>query len=277
MITLYHSPFSVSSQKVRMALAEKNLTWNDQIIDLLAGEHLDEKFRQLNPRAEVPVLEDEGNILVESALINEYLEERFPEVPLLPKSPLARYQARHWNTWIERSLHTASGIITYAILARPLLLQQPAETREFLLQNLPEPATRSWRRSVLDQGLKAPEVKEAIARYYEFFNRLESCLTGAHAWLAGEAFSLADIAVLPYVMRADHLGLSDLMSFEDYPNTRSWYMRLQARPSMQPAFVRYFDGDTQELLMKLVVTAQPEVNELMQQHRFMTGGNHGQS
>lgn len=248
-----------------MALAEKKLPWNDQIIDLLAGEHLDVKFKQLNPRAEVPVLEDDGNILVESALINEYLEERFPEVPLLPQSPIERYQARHWNTWIDRSLHAASGVITYAVLAQPLILQQPAETIERLLQSLPNPATRSWRRSVLDQGLKAPEVKDAIAQYRDFFNRLESCLTGAHSWLAGGAFSLADIAALPYVMRAEHLGLGDLMTFEEAPNTRSWYMRMLTRPSMQPAFVKYVDGDTQELLMKLVVAAQPEVTELILQ------------
>lgn len=260
-----------------MALAEKNLDWNDQIIDLLAGEHLDEKFRQLNPTAEVPVLEDEGNILVESALINEYLEERFPEVPLLPQSPIARYQVRHWSNWIDRSLHAASGVITYAILARPLILQQPAETIERLLQSLPEPATRLWRRSVLDHGLKALEVKEAIARYRDFFNRLESYLTGAHTWLSGGVFSLADITALPYVMRAEYVGLGDLMSFEEYPNTRSWYMRMLTRPSMQPAFVRYFDGDTQELLMKLVVAAQPEVNELMLQNMHMTEGSNGQS
>ncbi len=262
-ITLYHSPFSVSSQKVRMALAEKNLTWKDRIIDLLAGEHLHEKFRQLNPRAEVPVLEHEGNILTESALINEYLEESFPEVSLLPENPLERYRARCWDSWIERSLHTAAGIITYAILARPLILQQPSETIESLLQNLPEPATRFWRRSILEGGLRTTEVKEAVTQYQSFFNRLESSLSDAHAWLLGSKFSLADITVLPYVMRADHLGLSDLMSFEKCPNTRAWYMRMQARPSMQTAFVKYFDGDTQELLMKLLLGAQSEIQELM--------------
>lgn len=264
MITLYHSPFSVASQKVRMALAEKNLDWNDRIIDLLAGEHLDEAFRRINPRAEVPVLEHEGHLLVESATINEYLEERFPDIPLLPRNPIERYRARHWNDWIDRYLHAASGVITYAVLVRPLILQQPAETIERLLRSLPEPSTRAWRRSVLNLGLKAPEVKEAIARYREFFNRLEFNLTRPHSWLCGGAFSLADIAVLPYVLRAEHVGLGDLMTFEEYPNTRYWYLRMLTRPSMQSAFVRYFDGDTQELVMDLVVAAQPDIYELMQ-------------
>ncbi len=260
-----------------MVLAEKNLDWNDQIIDLLAGEHLDEKFRKINPRAEVPVLESESNILVDSALINEYLEECFPEVPLLPQNPIARYKARHWSSWIDKNLHIASGIITYAILARPLILKQPTETIEYLLHSLPDATTRSWRRNVLDHGLQALEVKEAITQHRKFFNRLESSLTKAHAWLSGCEFSLADITALPYIMRAEHVGLGDLISFEEYPNTRSWYMRMQTRPSMQAAFIRYFDGDTQDLLMKLVVAAQPEVNELMQQDISITKGSNGQS
>jgi glutathione S-transferase len=276
MITLYHSPFSVASQKVRMALAEKNLDWDDRIIDLLAGEHLDGAFRRLNPRAEVPVLEHEGHLLVESASINEYLEDRFPEIPLLPRNPLDRYRARHWDNWIARCLHAASGVITYAVLARPLILQQPTETIEHLLRSLPEPSTRVWRRNVLDLGLKAPEVKEAIVRYREFFNLLESDLAGPHSWLCGGAFSLADIAVLPYVMRAEHVGLGDLMTFEEYPNTRSWYLRMLTRPSMQSAFVRYFDGDTQELVMDLVVAAQPKIYELIQQTTLMTENHYGQ-
>jgi glutathione S-transferase len=133
-----------------------------------------------------------------------------------------------------------------------------------------------WRRNVLDLGLKAPEVKEAIVRYREFFNLLESDLAGPHSWLCGGAFSLADIAVLPYVMRAEHVGLGDLMTFEEYPNTRSWYLRMLTRPSMQSAFVRYFDGDTQELVMDLVVAAQPKIYELIQQTTLMTENHYGQ-
>lgn len=265
MITLYHSPFSVSSQKVRMVLAEKNLSWEDKIIDLLSGTHLGEPFRQLNYRAEVPVIEHEGSRFVDSTLINEYLEERFPEVSLLPPNPIDRYQVRLWSNWIDRSLHTAAGIITYAILARPLILKQPHEQIERLLQKLPDPSIRLWRQSVLEHGLNAPVVGGAITQYGDFFNRLESCLPNAYSWLAGDIFSLADITVLPYVMRADHLGLSNFMSFETYPNTRSWYMRMQSRPSMQPAFVKYVDGDTQELLMQLVLAAQPEIQKMMQQ------------
>jgi glutathione S-transferase len=77
-------------------------------------------------------------------------------------------------------------------------------------------------------------------------------------------------------MRAEHVGLGDLMTFEEYPNTRSWYLRMLTRPSMQSAFVRYFDGDTQELVMDLVVAAQPKIYELIQQTTLMTENHYGQ-
>ena len=263
MNTLYHSPFSVSSQKVRMAMAEKNLVWEDKIIDLLAGEHLHTEFKTLNPRSEVPILVVDGTTHLDSSLILEFLEDSYPDAPLFPDSIEGRYHARFWSNWVDRSLHAASGIITYAILARPLILQKPPEVVDALLQSLPDTAVRTWRSNVLEYGLEASEVKDSIIQHILFFDKLESCLTGAYSWLVGDCFSIADITVFPYVMRAEHVGLGDLMTFESYPNTRSWYLRMMSRPSMQPAFLKYFDNDVQELLMNLVGAAQPQMVDLL--------------
>jgi glutathione S-transferase len=70
---------------------------------------------------------------------------------------------------------------------------------------------------------------------------------------------------LPYVMRAEHVGLGGLMSFEAHPNVRAWYMRMLTRPSMQPSFVRYLDPQLQEVMTSLVVAAQPKLEQLMRQ------------
>ena len=265
MFTLHHSPFSVASQKVRLALAEKQLEWSDRIVDLLAGEHCSEAFRRLNGRAEVPVLEHNGLVLTESWFICEYLDEAFPQYPLMPVAPAHRYAARQWNHWIDRELHHASGIVTWAVLARPLLLQQQPEAVNALLRAIPDESVRAWRRSVLEHGLDAPELKSCIDRHRAFFMRMEAQLADAHAWLAGPACSLADLAALPYVMRAEHVGLGGLMTFEAHPNLRSWYMRMLTRPSMQPSFVRYLDPELQELMTKLVVAAHPKLEQLMRQ------------
>lgn len=265
MLTLYHSPYSVSSQKVRMALAEKNLSWDNRLVDIVGGEHLGDEFRQLNPRCEVPVLMHDDLVLTDSSLINEYLDETFPQVPLVPQVPAQRYAMRHWIDWIGRSVHVASGVLTYAVLARPMISAMPPEQIEDLLQRIPDSATRAWRRSVLAQGLDAPEVRDAIQQHREFFARLEAHLPMPHSWLAGSAFSLADIGALPYVMRAEHVGLNELFPTYEYPNLRSWYMRMTTRPSMQASFVDYFDASTQQLLLDLVVAAQPQLEPLLMQ------------
>lgn len=263
MFTLYHSPVSVSSQKVRMALAEKGLEWTDCIVDLLAGQHCAPEHRQLNEWAEVPVLKHGDATLVDSWLICEYLDDFAPQTALLPVAPLERYTARYWNLWIEREVHEAAGMLTYAVLARPLLAQQDGQRLAALFAAIPDPRVRARRAEVLEKGLDAPVVADAIGRYRRFLQRMESTLAGPRGWLAGEAFSLADIAALPYVMRAEHLGLGALMTFESHPLVRSWYLRMQSRPSMQPSFVRYFDAEMQTLMMRLVVDAQPNLDALV--------------
>jgi len=246
-----------------MMIAEKGLEWTGRIVDLLAGEHCSPEHRQLNEWAEVPVLVHNGNALVDSWLICEYLEDIAPQTPLLPEYPLDRYAARHWNLWIEREVHEAAGMLTYAVLARPMLAQLDGQRLDALLDAIPNPKVRAWRSAILKEGLDAPILVDAVHRYRRFLQRMESALASPHGWLAGNAFSMADIAALPYVMRAEHLGLGALMTFESQPLVRSWYLRMQSRPSMQPSFIRYFDADMQALMMRLIIDAQPKLDAIV--------------
>lgn len=264
MLALYHSPFSVSSQKVRMVLAEKNISWEDNQVDLLTGGQFKPEFVTLNPKAEVPVLVHDDKVLTESSVINEYLEERFEGTRLMPVEAWQRYQVRFAVAMIDGLIHRASGVLTYAVLARPLLAQVPSEQLELMFSQTPNEELKKWRRSVLTSGLAAPEVAAALDQHRDFFAFMESRLVTPQSWMAGDAFSLADIAALPYVMRAEHLGLGDLFSVAELPNLRSWYMRMLIRPSMKPSFLDYVDASTQELLMNLVVAAQPQLAEMMQ-------------
>lgn len=264
MLSLYHSPFSVSSQKVRIALAEKNLTWEDHIIDLLNGDQFNPEFIALNARAEVPVLVHGNAVLTESSAINEYIDEVFPENRLTPEDPVVRHNMRRAVAQIDALAHQAAGILTYAVLARPLLQQMSADKIEVMFSQIRDPQGSAWKRSVFEHGLEAPEAVQALAIYRQFFDYLEHSLPSQLSWLSGSDFSLADIAAFPYVMRADHMGLGDLFPVHEYPKLRSWYMRTMSRPSMQASFVRYVDEITQELLMQLVIQAAPKLSEMMQ-------------
>ena len=94
MIELYHHGSSVCAAKVRFALGEKKLAWKGHYIDILKGEQFAPEYQKLNPKAVVPTLVHDANVIVESTVINEYLDETFPDKPLRPSSPVERAEMR---------------------------------------------------------------------------------------------------------------------------------------------------------------------------------------
>ena len=93
MLDLYHNGVSTCSQKVRMVLAEKALDFVSHLVDLIKGEQHDPAYVKLNPNHVVPTLVHDGAVLIESSLINEYLDDVFPDVPMRPADALGRHAA----------------------------------------------------------------------------------------------------------------------------------------------------------------------------------------
>ncbi len=232
---LYHAPISTCSQKVRLVLAEKGLHYDSEFLDLQKGDQFAPDYLAKNPAGVVPTLEDQGAVLIESTLINEYLDDAYPEVSLKPEAAVARHSMRLWCKRIDE-LHPFCGIQTYAIGVRPGLLKRPKADVDALIEAIPDPVKRTVRRSVIDHGVAAPEFAGAYAAHDRLFARADAELA-AHPYLAGETFSLADAAFLPYVLRVDHLGLDALL--RDRSALSAWYARVMERPSYEPAVSAY--------------------------------------
>ena len=94
MLTLYHYWSSVCSQKVRFCLAEKDLEWESRHIDLFTFDHWQPHYLTLNPKAVVPTLDHNGNVLIESNVIVEYLDDMFSGISLSPVEPLGKSRMR---------------------------------------------------------------------------------------------------------------------------------------------------------------------------------------
>lgn len=94
MIKLYDFKSSPNCQRVKVVLAEKNLPYEIVPIDLRKQEQKAAEYLKLNPYGKVPVLTDDSTVLYESLIINEYLEEKYPNPPLLPKDPGKKAKAR---------------------------------------------------------------------------------------------------------------------------------------------------------------------------------------
>ena len=102
---LYHNPMSTCSQKVRLVLAEKQLDFESVVLDLQGGAQFESEYLKLNPQAVVPTLVHQAQVITESTLINEYLEDCYPEPSLLPKTAIERYQLRAFCKQLDDHLH----------------------------------------------------------------------------------------------------------------------------------------------------------------------------
>jgi glutathione S-transferase len=238
MLDLYHYAFSTCSQKVRLVLAEKGLDFGSHEVDLMTGGQHDPDYVRLNPNHVVPTLVHDGVALIESTLINEYLDEVFPQTPLRPPDARGRHAVRLWTQRVDEKVHGATGVVTFAVGPRSILLQQPAEIREANINSIPDPAQREARRSVIEHGVEAPEFAGALRNIIDLLDQADAALARGD-WLSGDSFGLADACVLPYVLRLDHLAMTPLLSAEARPFLARWFQRAQERPAFEIAVSRW--------------------------------------
>jgi glutathione S-transferase len=227
MLELYHSVNSVCAQKVRVALAEKGLEYRDRLMTL-RGDQFDPQYMKLNPNGVVPTLVHDGRTVVESSVILYYLDEVFPRPPLMPRDPHQRARVRIANKLVDEYVHNACVILTFGTAFRPWFAGLSGEEIEQRLAKSPLKKRTEYKRDVALNGLDSRFAHEALAHYDKLLKLIDEAGGG---WLAGPDFSLADIAVVPYVVRLELLQMSRL--WDGRPGVAAWYKRVLARPSVK--------------------------------------------
>ncbi|MEI6720589.1 MAG: glutathione S-transferase family protein [Betaproteobacteria bacterium] len=235
MIVLYHATASTCSQKVRLALAEKGLAWEGHALNLRAFDQLKPEFLALNPKGMVPVLVHEGQVLTESMVINEYLDEAFPAVPLRPADALGRARVREWTLYIATEPTWAIKAPSYQKNLRPALQGTKSEA-EFAEIAAKMPDQENAQRWVIaaTRGFTEAELDIELARLAQTLDRMQAALETS-AWLAGDAYTLADVDMAPFVHRLAAIGQGAMI--ETRPRVADWYARISARPAFKTAFV----------------------------------------
>ena len=229
---LYHAPNSAASQKVRLVLHEKGLSFDEKIIDLANGDQFSESYRAKNPNAVVPTLLDDEQILIESSLIIEYLEEKFGEPALMPECPAKRHQVRLILRKLD-ALHQACGDISYALLSYPIKELYRDERIRFHIQQMTDPVNREHRLSVMQHGIHAPEFLSGVQVHRRLFNYVDELLKNQD-FLLGEHISVSDLSLIIYVARLDHLALTH--EIEKWPHLSRWYNANKTRPAVLETF-----------------------------------------
>jgi glutathione S-transferase len=267
MIELYHHGSSVCAAKVRFALGEKKLEWHGHYLDILKGDQFAPEYRKLNPKAVVPTLVHDNLVVVESTVINEYLDEVFPDIPLKPEAPSERAEMRVWTKAVDEDLHPVCAEITFASCHRHIIRRLPEDKfQEFLSSTPLVSVTPGWHRrkkEIVVHGLEAPGIGETFRLYDSFLAKMENVLA-EQLWLAGEKFSLADVAMTPYVNRLDMLGMAPMWE-RARPRVTDWFQRISARPTFKPAFLDWCPPDLAADLSTFGRQSWPAVERLLAQ------------
>jgi len=263
-LELYHHGSSVCAAKVRLALAEKQIEWQGHYVDILAGEQFGAEFLAINPRAMVPALVHDGRVIIESTLICEYLEEISPRHPIYPADPFTRYRARLWTKAVDEELHPACSALTYVVSHRHSILRNGAGSFETFL-NAPSNETKEARLvkwQWVQHGLDAPGAADKLKLYVRHLRNMEEALRDS-PWLAGGSFSVADIALAPYVNRLAMLQLSELWEGGRLPRVADWFERLRARPTFKPALLDWIPDALRNDLVANGAKSLPDVRRIL--------------
>jgi glutathione S-transferase len=197
-ITLYDASPSANSDRVKIVLHEKGLAYQRVTLDLAKKEQKQPEFLKLNPYGKVPVINDNGNVLFESCIINEYLDEHYPQPALMPKDPYLRGRGRILVDYGLRYMHEPYWAL------RGEMLKKETERDQ----------------TIIDE--KRGNLRE-LMRY------LEDEL-GDKPYFLGE-LSLTDIDLLARFIRFEDYGA---LPDPSLPRLSDWLQKMKQRPSVKP-------------------------------------------
>ncbi len=238
---------SICTQKVLITLFEKNLSWQTKRVDLFKNEQYDPEYLKYNPKGVVPTLVNDGQVIVESTLICEYLDDMFPVPSLVPASPYERTQMRLWSKHVDEGLFEATREISFSAMFRDKLRYMTEVQRQIRFANIGDPARSARFISTYEHGVESPYVFYGVAAFEKLFRHMSEALAGGREWLVGNTLSLGDINLMPFVARLEYLNLLDLF-IADRASVQSWWQGCKRLPSYQKAIPDMLnEEDTSEM------------------------------
>ncbi len=229
---LYNAPQSTCSQRVRFVLNSKALPFEEVKLNLLAGDQLKPDYLKLNPNGVVPTLDHDGQIVIDSNVIIEYLDEVAPGASFTPEDPVKRARMRALLHFIDEMPAAAVRVPTFNLAFLPKFKAMSRE--DFVAMADSKPLRKEFMMTMGQTGFPQPEMDAALARLRRAYERMdrEIELSGG-PWLMGEAITLADVSVMPALVRMHDLGMAD---WQDLPRVVTWFDNIRAQPAFQQTF-----------------------------------------
>jgi glutathione S-transferase len=254
----YHAEPLANSLKSMLPLKEKGLAYESVYVDLHKFEQHSDWFVAINPEGQVPVLDHDGAIVTHTTVINEYLEDAFPDAqpasgPLRPRDAAGAARMRYWNKFVDEQVMNYVSMHGWHRLIRQITKSIEEDRFEELMSHVPLPdQQKKWRTA--RSGFEQKDLDHALEKIGYALNKVEVQLAETQ-YLAGDTYGLADINFYA------HCGLSVNRMFpqfevdETYPNLVRWREAISDRTGVRAALasedrtqpgLRTWSGDGRE-------------------------------
>jgi glutathione S-transferase len=260
---LYHTSHSNCSARVRLFIEEKQLPWVSHYIDLSAKENISEAYFSLNPKGVVPTIVNDGVVVVESNDILLFLEDAFPKPSFTPK---AAEELRAMHLWLQRSadIHVP-GIKTFAYAKRNAKLA-PKSAKEVQryrsLQTDPELLAFHAKHDLPGNRISDDDVNDATELVRATLREMDRDIA-RDGWLAGPAYSLADISWATSITTLRRAGFI----LEEFNYILDWHARISKRDAWNRA-IQMWNGRPTESVMEMPVRKKSEFLEREDAYRY---------
>lgn len=229
---LYNAPQSTCSQRVRFVFNAKKLPFDEVKLNLLEGDQLKPDYLKLNPNGVVPTLDHDGAIVTDSTVITEYLDEVSPGDSFTPESPLERAHMRALMHFIDEMPAAAVRVPTFNLAFLPSY--QKMSRDDFIAHAESKPLRREFLLSMGQTGFPQAEMDNALARLRRTYERMDREIEKSGGpWLLGKNISLADVAVMPALVRMYDLGMPGWL---DLARVVTWFDKIRAHPAFVPTY-----------------------------------------
>lgn len=229
---LYNAPQSTCSQRVRFVFNAKKLPFDEVKLNLLEGDQLKPDYLKLNPNGVVPTLDHNGAIVIDSNVITEYLDEVAPENSFTPEDPVERAHMRTLMHFIDEMPAAAVRVPTFNLAFLPSF--QKISRDAFVAMAESKPLRREFMLTMGQSGFPKEEMDAALARLRRTYERMDAEIERSGGpWLLGKKITLADVAVMPSLIRIHDLGKPD---WQDLPRVVTWFDNIRSQPAFKPTF-----------------------------------------
>jgi glutathione S-transferase len=229
---LYNAPQSTCSQRVRFVFNGKKIPFDEVKLNLLEGDQLKPDYLKLNPNGVVPTLDHDGAIVIDSTVITEYLDEVAPQASFTPESPVERARMRALMHFIDEMPAAAVRVPTFNLAFLPSFQKMSREAFTAMAES--KPLRREFMMTMGQTGFPKAEMDAALARLRRAYERMDAEIENSGGpWLLGKKISLADVAMMPALVRMDDLGLP---SWQDLPRIATWFDNIRAQEAFRPTY-----------------------------------------